>query len=408
MGTLAMKSPLNGIKILELVRVAPGEFCTMMLADMGADVLKIETPPREPSTPDTAEAARLSRRMASRFVNRNKRSIALDLKQPEAQRVLHQLAADCDVLVEGFRPGVMSRLGGDYETLSQLNPRLIYCSLSGFGQHGPYRTRPGHDINYLALSGVLNLIGQPGQKPAIPLNLVADYAGATLHGVVGILLALLARRHTGRGQVVDIAYLDTTLSLLAATPIMRHYFSDGHAVSRGAGALGGSYPYYTTYKTADGKWLSVACTEPWLWKNFCQAIGRADLERYALKPEHHTRAADSAAVQAKCEVQAMIRQKSRDAWFAFFQDKNVCVSPVYQVEETFQDPQVKARDMIADIEDARYGRIRQTGTAIKLSETPGQIRHLGPSVGEHTDEVLSDLGYDASQRAALRQRGAIA
>lgn len=403
-----MASPLGGIKVLELVRVAPGAFCTMMLADMGADVLKIETPPREATMPDAEAAKRATRRAASRFVNRNKRSIALDLKQPEAQRVLHQLAADADVVVEGFRPGVMARLGGDYETLSQLNPRLIYCSLSGFGQNGPDRDQPGHDINYLALSGVLNLIGQPDQKPAIPLNLVADYAGATLHGVVGILLALLARRRTGRGQFVDIAYLDTTIALLAATPVMRDYFFNGRSCGRGEGALGGSYPYYTTYETADGKWLSVGCTEPWLWRNFCRAIAREDLERFALRPEHHTRAADPDAVWAKREVQAIMRQKPRDAWFAFFRDKNVCVGPVYGVEEVFQDPQVKARNMIVDVEDSRYGKMRQPGLAIKLSDTPGQIQSAGPSVGEHTDEVLSGLGYSETQRAALRQCGAVA
>ena len=403
-----MASPLEGIKVLELVRVAPGAFCTMMLADMGADVLKIETPPRHAPSADPAEAARTARRAASRFVNRNKRSVALNLKQPEAQRVFHQLAADADVIVEGFRPGVMARLGGDYETLSKLNARLIYCSLSGFGHDGPYRDQPGHDINYLALGGVLNLIGQPDQKPAIPLNLVADYAGATLHGVVGILLALLARRHTGRGQWVDISYLDTTIALLAATPVMRDYFFHGRTCGRGEGALGGSYPYYTTYTTADDKRLSVACTEPGLWRNFCKAIGREDLERFALRSAHHTQVADPEAAQAKKEVQDIIRQQSRDAWFAFFKDKNVCVGPVYSVAETFQDPQVKARHMIVDIEDARYGKVRQTGVAIKLSDTPGRIQGVGPSVGEHTDEVLSGLGYSAAQRLALRQCGAVA
>src|SRR5919108_2374408 len=202
-----MAGALAGIQVLELVRVAPGAFCTMMLADMGAEVLKIETPLAAPSGEEAA------RRAAFDFVNRNKRSIAINLKHTQGQKLLHQLAAEADVVVEGFRPGVMARLGGDYATLSQLNPRLIYCSLSGFGQDGPYRDLPAHDINYLALGGVLNLIGEPDRHPAIPLNIVADYAGASMHGVVGILLALLARQQTGRGQWVDVAYLDTTISL---------------------------------------------------------------------------------------------------------------------------------------------------------------------------------------------------
>jgi len=379
-----------------------------MLADMGAVVLKIETPPTDPSEIPTAQAADEARRAAFQFVNRNKQSIAINLKHPVGQKILHRLAADADVLVEGFRPGVMARLGGDYATLSQINPRLIYCSLSGFGQDGPYHALPAHDINYLSIGGVLNLIGEPDRPPAIPLNIIADYAGASMHGVVGILLALLARQHTGRGQLVDVSYLDTTVSLLAATPMLRDFFFNGSSCGRGEGALGGSFPYYTTYETADGKLLSVGCTEPWLWQNFCTAIGREDLTSYALRSHHFAGLADSAVQQAKKEIQKVLRQKTRDEWFEFFKDKNVCVGPVYTVAETFQDPQVVARDMVVDIEDSRYGTIRQAGVAIKLSETPGSIRHVGPVLGEHTDTVLEALGYSVAERAQLRQAGTVA
>jgi crotonobetainyl-CoA:carnitine CoA-transferase CaiB-like acyl-CoA transferase len=407
-GENGMAGPLEGIQVLELVRVAPGAFCTMMLADMGAEVLKVETPPAvlpDARTEDTEGAAR---RAAFDFVNRNKRSIAVNLKHPDGRRLLHQLAATADVVVEGFRPGVMARLGGDYATLSQLNPRLIYCSLSGFGQDGSYRDLPAHDINYLALGGVLNLIGEPDRPPAIPLNIVADYAGASMHGVVGILLALMARQRTGRGQFVDVSYLDTTVSLLAATPVLRDFFYDGNTCGRGEGALGGSYPYYTTYETADGKLLSVGCTEPWLWQNFCTAIGREDLGRFALRPEHFARVADDAARQARQEVQEILRQKTRDAWCEFFKDKNACVGPVYTAAETFQDPQVQARQMVVDIEDPRYGKVRQAGIAIKLSETPGHIRSVGPAIGEHTEAVLTALGYSATDRRRLHQTGVVA
>jgi alpha-methylacyl-CoA racemase len=403
-----MPGPLEGIKILELIRVAPGAFCTMMLADMGATVLKIETPPPDASEAGAEQATAEARRAAFQFVNRNKQSMAINLKHPAGQKILHQLAADADVLVEGFRPGVMARLGGDYATLSQINPRLIYCSLSGFGQDGPYRDLPAHDINYLSIGGVLNLIGEPDRPPAIPLNIIADYAGASMHGAVGILLALLARQQTGRGQWVDVSYLDTTISLLAATPMVRNFFFNGSSHGRGEGALGGSFPYYTTYETADGKLLSVGCTEPWLWQNFCTAIGRADLAKFALRSEHFSGLADSTAQQAKQEVQEVLRRKTRDEWCAFFQDKNVCVGPVYTVVETFQDPQVVARNMVVDIEDSRYGTVRQAGVAIKLSETPGSIRHVGPTLGEHTEAVLETLGYTAAERAHLRQAGTIA
>lgn len=403
-----MPGPLEGIKILELIRVPPGAFCTMMLADMGAEVLKIETPPTDVSEAGAGQGTAEARRAAFQFVNRNKQSIAINLKHPAGQQILHQLAAHADVLVEGFRPGVMARLGGDYATLSQINPRLIYCSLSGFGQDGPYRDLPAHDINYLSIGGVLDLIGEPDRPPAIPLNIIADYAGASMHGVVGILLALLARQQTGRGQWVDVSYLDTTISLLAATPMLRDFFFNGSSCGRGAGALGGSFPYYTTYETADGKLLSVGCTEPWLWQNFCTAVGREDLAKFALRSEHFAGLADSAAQQAKKEVQEVLRRKTCDEWCEFFKDKNVCVGPVYTVAEMFQDPQVVARNMVMDMEDSRYGTVRQAGVAIKLSETPGSIRHVGPTVGEHTEAVLETLGYSAAERTQLRQAGTVA
>jgi len=184
---------LDGIKVLEMARVPPAELPGMFLADMGADVLKIETPPAE------AEDAATKRRAAFAYVNRNKRSLALNMKAPDGQAIFRKLAATADVIVEGFRPGVMKRLGGDYETLSDTNPRLVYCSLSGFGHNGPYKDYPAHDGNYLSLAGVLNLIGEPDRKPIFPLNLVADYGGASMHGALGIMLALFARERTGRG-----------------------------------------------------------------------------------------------------------------------------------------------------------------------------------------------------------------
>jgi alpha-methylacyl-CoA racemase len=403
-----MAGPLEGIQVLELVRVAPGAFCTMLLADMGAEVLKIETPPAALSADEAEHTEDAVRHAAFSFVNRNKRSIAVNLKHPDGKKLLHQFAATADVVVEGFRPGVMARLGGDYATLSQINPRLIYCSLSGFGQDGPYRDLPAHDINYLALGGVLNLIGTPDRPPAIPLNIVADYAGASMHGVVGILLALIARQRTGRGQLVDVAYLDTTVSLLAATPVVRDFFLNGRTCERGAGALGGSYPYYATYETADGKLLSVGCTEPWLWQNFCTAIGREDLSHFALRREHFASVADSTAAQAKQEVQEILRQKTRDEWFAFFKGKNVCIGPVYTVAEVFHDAQVQARRMVTNIADPRYGTVRQAGIAVKLSDTPGSIRHVGPTVGEHTAEVLAALGYSETERLRLQHTGVVA
>ena len=389
---------LDGIKILELARVAPGELCTMMLADMGADVLKIETP--DPKRSTSADEAR---RAAFAFVNRNKRSMTLNLKSPDGQAIFKKLASAADIIVEGFRPGVMKRLGGDYETIRDLNPRIIYCSLSGFGQDGPYRDYPAHDMNYLSLAGVLGLIGDADRKPAIPLNIVADYAGASLHGALGIVLALYGRERTGRGQHVDVSYLDTSLSLLAATPNMRFFFSDGQAPRRGAGFLGGSYPYYAIYETKDAKLLTIGCTEPWLWENFCKAIGRPDYVRFARKPDQFVRAANAEESAARAEIEAIMRTRARDEWYETLVKADVCVGKVYDVEEVPGDPQVQHRQMIVEVEHPTHGKIKQVGIAIKLSETPGAVRRAAPASGEHTDDVLKDLGLSPSKIAALRQ-----
>ena len=393
---------LDGIKIIELARVAPGEFCTMMLADMGAEVLKIETP--EPHAPGDAEAAR---RAAFAFVNRNKRSMALNLKAPEGQAIFKKLSAGADVIVEGFRPGVMKRLGGDYETIRALNPRIVYCSLSGFGQDGPYKSYPAHDMNYLSLSGMLGLIGEADRKPAIPLNVVADYGGASLHGALGIMLALYGREKTGRGQHVDVSYLDTTLNLLAATPNMRFFFSDGTAPRRGAGFLGGSYPYYAIYETRDRKLLTIGCTEPWLWENFCKAIGRSDFACFARKPDQFVRTANAEEDATRRAVEEIIRTKDRDEWYELLVKADVCVGKVYDVEEMARDPQVNHRQMIVDIQHPTHGPVRQFGIAIKMSDTPGSIRRAAPVSGEHTDDVLKDLGMSADEIGALRSKGAI-
>jgi len=391
---------LDGIKILELARVPPAEMPAMILADMGAEVLKIDSPdPERPAGEDWV------RRTIHSFTNRNKRSMTLDMKTPDGQAIFRKLAATADVVVEGFRPGVMKRLGADYETLRASNPRLIYCSLSGFGQDGPYRDYPAHDMNYLSLAGVLGLIGEAGsKKPVIPLNLVADYAGASLHGALGIALALFARERTGRGQHVDVSYLDTTVSLLAATPNMRFFFSDGMAPRRGEGFLGGSYPYYAIYETRDDKLLTIGCTEPWLWVNFCKAIGRPDLERFARKPDQFVRAANREEAAARDEIEKIIKTRDRDDWYERLVKADVCVGKVYDVEEMVHDPQINHRQMIVDVEHPTQGRVRQFGVAIKLSETPGSVRSAAPLSGEHTDVVLKDLGFGASDIANLRAR----
>ena len=400
-----MPGALDGIKILELTRVGPGAFCTMMLADMGAEVLKIEAPPSgklagSGASPKPEDA----RKLATSFTNRNKKSMTLDLKSPAGQAILQELAKSYDVLVEGFRPGVMQRLGGDYETLKKLNPRLVYCALSGYGQDGPYRDYPAHDLNYLSLAGVANLIGSPEGPPAIPLNIVADYAGATMHGVAGIMFALFARERTGEGQFVDVSYLDTTISLLAATPNVRDYFADGTMPGRGKGIFGGGYPYYGFYETKDGKMISIGCTEPWLWENLCDAINRPELKDCGMKPVDFSADTSERHAYARAELQKLFLTKTRDEWFDILTKADVCIGKVYDVPEVFQDPQVRHRQMAVDLDHPVAGRVTQAGIAVKLSNTPGSIRSFAPALGENTEEVLRALGYSATRIAELREK----
>src|SRR5436190_1623435 len=311
---------MDGIKILELARVPPAEMPAMMLADMGADVLKIES--ADPERPTGEEWVR---RTIHAFTNRNKRSITLNMKAAEGQAIFRKLAATADVIVEGFRPGVMKRLGADYETMRALNPRIVYCSLSGFGQDGPYRDYPAHDMNYLSLAGVLNLIG-------------------------------------------------------------------------------GSYPYYAIYETRDGKLLTIGCTEPWLWANFCRAIGRPDFERFARQPDQLVRAANREEQAAREEIEKIIRTRDRDDWYERLVKADVCVGKVYDVEEMVRDPQINHRQMIVEAEHPTHGRVRQVGIAIKLSETPASVRSAAPLPGEHTDLVLKDLGLSAADIARLHEK----
>lgn len=402
-----MAGALTGTTVLELTRVSPGSFCTMLLADMGADVLKIETPPGQGASAGSGVSAATEQRAAFSYINRNKRSLGLNLKTPEGQEILHTLVETADVLVEGFRPGVMQRLNADYATLSARNPRLVYCSLSGFGQTGPYRDRPGHDLNYLALSGVLNLIGPADRPPAIPLNLIADYGGAAMHGVLGILLALFARMRTGKGQHVDVAYLDSTISLLAATPLMAHAFADNVLPQRGHGPYTGLYAFYTTYTTQDGRYLSVGCSEPWLWENLCKALGCPELARHYRRVEHLTRAPTSEEAAVRERLQALFLQRSRDEWLTYLADKNVCIGPVYTPAEVFADPHIQQRQMRLSHQTAAGDMVQQVGIGLKLSETPGSVRHLAPRLGQHTAEVLTALGYGPEAQHRLREAGVV-
>lgn len=401
---------LEGIRVLDLTHLAPGALCTMILGDLGADVIRIEAPPGVGGrgaglgTSPTSEEER--KRAAFDALNRNKRSMGLNLREERGREIFRKLTQTADVIVEGFRPGVVKRLGVDYETVKAINLQVVYCSLSGYGQEGPYSKFSGHDINYISIAGVLNLIGIPEQPPVVPLNLIADFAGASLHGVIGILTALVARSKTGKGQYVDIAYTDGAMSLI--TWFISQHFSNGALFQRGDTWLHGAYPYYGVYEAKDGKYVTIGCVEPWFWENLCRALGKEEYIPYCISPKHFLHKPEGDKwMEISSFLKQVFRTKTRDEWFDFLSQNDVPVGKVYSLDEVFSDPQVLHREMVLEIEHPTVGKVKQPGIAIKLSETPGKVRRLAPLFGEHTEEILQELGYTKLQIGELRQTNVI-
>lgn len=331
-------------------------------------------------------------------LQRNKRSIALDLKEAEAQEIFGRLAEDADVVVEGFRPGVMDRLGAGYQRVKEINPRVIYCSVSGYGQDGPYANMAGHDINYISFAGVLSMIGySEDEKPAIPLNLLADYAGGGLCGAVAVLAALQARHTTGKGQYLDIAMTEGVMYMMAA--VVSGFYQQGRVPKRGLSRLGGGSVDYNVYRTKDNKYLSIAAIEPWFWVNLCRALGREDLA-----------GSQMAQGQERQEIfdflEETFRTRTRDEWFDFLKDQSISVGKVYSLDEALADPQVVHRGMVVEVEapGVPEGKVSQVGIPIHLSDTPGRVRHVGSVTGQHTGEVLRALGYTEEQIDGFQKR----
>ena len=394
---------LEGIKVLDFCRNAPGMFCTTVLADLGAEVLMIERPMDEARSAYEKLVAGIEgedderRHAAFNALQRNKRSIALNLKESEAQQIFHKLAETADVVVEGFRPGVMDRLGAGYEKVRSINPRTVYCSVSGYGQDGPYSQMAGHDINYISFAGALGLIGEQNGRPIIPLNLIADYAGGGLCGAVGILAALMAREKTGTGQYVDIAMSEGVLYMLSG--LVSDVLSRGISAERGGNRLNGGAPYYNVYRTKDDKYFSIAAIEPWFWENLCRALDREDLLL-------HQEAQGTKKIEVEQALSEAFMTKTREEWFETLKDANISVGKVYSLQEALDDPHAQQRGMVLEIEapGISEGKVRQVATSIHLSETPGHVGHLGSVTGQHTANILAELGFEAGAVADLVNR----
>jgi len=385
---------LEGIKVIDFTRRGPGPYCTMILGDLGADVIRLEEPGARPPARGRAE------RRAAAFdaLNRNKRSVILNLKNPEGRRILHRLCEDLDVFVEGFRPGVMKRLGCDYDALRAINPRLVYCSISGYGQDGPYEKLPGHDVNYNAVAGALHVLSPEGATPMVPPNMIADLAGGGMQAVIGILGALMARERTGCGQYVDISITDGVFYLLAH---LGSVHLEGGAIPKDRPRIHGRFqPSYNVYRCKDGKYISVACGDPRFWVKLCRALGceafiphEMDAPRYPEILEAFGKA---------------FLTRTRDQWCEKLGGIDpIAVSPVHSLEEAFRDPQILHRRMVQEVGELDGEPVRHVGIGPKLSETPGSVRRMGSVPGEHTDEVLHELGYASRDIVALRQEGAI-
>lgn len=389
--------PLDGIVVLDVARGYPGSYSTMFLADFGAEVIRVESPVASllplPGIDSSSE-----KYSAFNPLNRNKKSIVLNLKSEDGLEVFYRLVEKADILVEGFRPGVMKRLRADYPTLKEINRRLIYCSLTGFGHDGPYANLPGHDSNYIAWAGALSLIGKRDGPPCLPSNFLADMGGAGLHSVIGILLAILAREKTGEGQFVDIAYIDAVISLMTMETI--NYFFTGQVPRRGETPPTGAGPWANVYKCKDGEYIALGCGEPHLWADMCHVLGREDLLPYQFpSPEER-----DSVISSLAEI---FLTKTRDEWASFFKEKQVAGAPVLYLNETFSDPQVLHRGMLFEVDHPKLGKVRQIGIPIKLSETPGQVKSLGVVANSNTEEILSRLGFTENKIKELKRNGAL-
>jgi crotonobetainyl-CoA:carnitine CoA-transferase CaiB-like acyl-CoA transferase len=374
---------LGGLRVLDLTRLLPGPFCTMLLGDLGADVIKIEEP-------EGGDPARSSPLFA--LINRNKRSVTLDLKAPEGHSLFLRLVESADVVVEGFRPGVMDRLGLAYTNLAERNSRLIYASLSGFGQSGPYRDRPGHDLNYLALAGVAGYnVGRDGQPVAMPVQ-VADLGAGTL-AAVAILAAVVARQHSGVGQSVDVSLYASAVSWLPT--LIAPLFATGQVMRPGEPGLAGGLPQYDVYATADGRYVTLGALEPKFLLNFLLYVGRTDL------------AAERDRDSLRAALAEIFAARSMKEWVECLSGVDTCFAPVNTLEEAMHDPQASALGLFTSVDHPSQGAMPQLAPPFAFSGTPATIRCAPPDLGEHTDVVLGELGLSPAELSALRERKVI-
>ena len=391
-----MSGPLSSLKVLDFTTLLPGPFGAMILADWGAEVVRVESPTRPdmvrmlPPMDDGISACH-------GFLNRSKKSLALDLKKPDAVAAVKRLVKEFDIVIEQFRPGVMDRLGVGYEALKAENPGLIFCSITGYGQTGPYKQRAGHDLNYLSIAGVTAYNGRQDSGPA-PINVqVADVAGGSYHSVMSILAAVIHRQQTGEGQHIDISMTDAAFSMhaLTAPPALVGGVEPGLENTQ---LNGGSF--YDCYETADGRWLSVAGIEPQFFAQFCQAIGHPEwsAKGLALNPDIQ--------IPLKQDIAEVMKTRTFAEWNEVFSQLDACVEPVLSFSEACQHPQIVERELLVDVPTASGGKQRQLASPVKFSVTPPRYDFTGAPLGAHTDDVLAAAGFSEEEISSMKKSGA--
>ena len=388
---------LRGLKMLDLSRLLPGPYCSLLLADLGMEVLKVE----DTEQGDYMRTMGPIRKKDSAYflaLNRNKKSMTLNLKVKEGKEVFYNLTNSYDILLEGFRPGVMDRLGVGYQDLKKRNPRVIFCSLSGYGQEGPYRERSGHDINYIGLAGILEVTGAKQGPPIIPGVQIADIGGGGMMAAIAILAASIHREKTGEGQYLDVSMLDSAISWLSIHA--GKYFMDKELPKRGEMHLSGRYACYQVYPTEDGRYMSLGALEPKFWKNFCETIGRRDfILKQFIEGEEQLRIIE--------EVQKLFKTKTQKEWVDLFKNVDACCEPILTLEEVSHHPQVLHRQMVKELEHPVEGKTQQIGSPIKSSQFSFEVRTPPPAWGEHTIEVLKTIGYSEEDIRHLKEVKAI-
>ena len=389
--------PLQGIRLLDFTRLYPGPLGTMMLADMGAEVIKIE----DMNTPDYMRSYppyNASESVGFLAVNRSKRSVALNLKHKKGVDIFFSLLPTADIVVEQFRPGVMDEIGLGYKTARRVKKDIIYVSLTGYGQNGPYAKDAGHDINYIGYSGILAATGSRESGPIIPGPQIADVAGGAYMTIIACLSALWAREKTGQGQKVDVSMLDAILPLM--TLQMAHYHAAGLAPAPGEAVLTGGLACYGVYKCADGKYIALGILEEKFWKSFCGMAGRPEWidQQFVIGED---------AEKLRMEIAALFMTRKRDQWIAAAKKYDTCLTPVLEISEVEKDSHVQARNMIIEQTHPVCGKIKGIGVPLKFSRTPAKPSSPAPVLGKDTAAVMKEIGYSEKEIKTLRNEGII-